>query len=59
MIGQLSQSGHTRNGITEYVLDTEADLKDLPIDLPIGSVAFIIETGTLYMFNSKREWIEV
>ena len=45
--------------IQEYVLDTEADLKDLPIDLPMGSVAFIIETGTLYMFNSKREWIEV
>ena len=45
MINLLSQSGHQGYGIKEYVLDTLADLDNLPITDKTGSTAFIISTS--------------
>ena len=45
MINLLSQSGHQGYGIKEYVLDTPADLDNLPITDKTGSTAFIISTS--------------
>ena len=45
MINLLSQSGHQGYGIKEYVLDTIADLDDLPVTDKMGSTAFIISTS--------------
>lgn len=59
MINLLSQSGHQGYGIKEYVLDTPADLDNLPITDKAGSTAFIISTSQVYMINSKGEWKEV
>ena len=59
MINLLSQSGHQGYGIKEYVLDTPADLDNLPIDAPMGSTAFCIETSSVYVLNGKGEWKEV
>lgn len=59
MISVMSNSGHTGYGIKEFVCDTLDDINDLPIDAKQGSVAFIISTGTVYMLNSKGEWVEV
>lgn len=59
MIKSLSTSGHTTYGIKEFVLDTIADLVDLPVDATMGSTAFIIATGAVYMLNSAGEWVEV
>lgn len=44
----------------EYIVDTEADIADLPVDdnAP-GSTAFVIETSAVYMFNTEGEWIEI
>ena len=47
-------------GIKEYVLDTRADIKNLPVKgATTGSRAFIIETSEYYMLNSKKEWVEI
>lgn len=59
MIDVLSNSGHVGYGIKEFVCDTPDDIQDLPIDAKVGSSAFIISTGTVYMLNSKGEWVEV
>lgn len=59
MINTTSNSGHTAYGLKEFILDTEADLDYLPIDVPMGSTAFIISTSQIYMINSKGEWKEV
>lgn len=39
--------------------DTEQDLGELDVKrIPPGSTVYIIENSTLYMLNSKKEWIE-
>ena len=48
MINTTSTSGHTAYG-----------LKDLPINVPMGSTAFCIEDGSVYMINSSGEWVEI
>lgn len=59
MVNVLSNSGHTAYGLREYVIDTVADLEDLPIEVPVGSTAFCIATSAVYMINSSREWVEI
>lgn len=57
--GILSQSGHTAYGIKEFVVDTTDDIEKLPIDVPMGSAALVIENGAVWMINSKHEWKEI
>ena len=52
----LSQSGHTAYGIKEFVVDEDKDIDTLPIDVPMGSAAVVIDTGNVYMMNSQDEW---
>ena len=52
----LSQSGHTGYGIKEFVVDTDEDIKKLPIDVPMGSAALVIDSGNVYMMDSQDEW---
>lgn len=55
----MEQSGHTTYGLKTYVLDTPEDMDNLPVDDPMGSAAFVISTGAVYMLNSNGEWKEV
>ena len=56
----IANIGHNSNiPVWDIRCDTEADRNELdPKRLPPGSTAYIIEDGTLYMLNSKKEWIE-
>lgn len=56
MISIISNSGHVAHGIKEFVLDTQDDLENLPVDIQAGSKAYIIETGISYILNSQGEW---
>lgn len=59
MVTLLEQSGKTTYGLRKYILDTEADVKDLPKeDVLIGSTATVIDSGKEYVFSSQRkEWL--
>ena len=60
MINLYSQNGEVEYRITEYTLDTAADLEKLPEfskTAAPGSSAFVIETSEVYMMNSNREWV--
>lgn len=52
----ISQNGKTTYGIQEFVIDTDADTQNLPIDIPMGSAALSIESGHVFILNSKDEW---
>lgn len=48
-----------------FVLDTEADVADLPTNVEMGSMAIICkssdETGigrVIYMLNSQKQWVK-
>ena len=55
----MSNSGHVGYGIKEFVCDYPEDIENLPVDVKPGSAAFVVSTGTVYMINSKGEWVEV
>lgn len=59
MFSIVSTGGHTAYNLQHFVVDTETDLADLPIDIHAGSTAFIIETSKYYMLNNKHEWVTV
>lgn len=58
MINFTSQSGCTVYGVNGYVIDTAAEISNLPTDCAAGSRAKVIETGDIYIFNSSKEWIK-
>ena len=59
MIIITSNSGHTAYGLKSYVIDKKVDLQNLPFNVPMGSTAFCIEDGSVYMINSSGEWVEI
>ncbi len=59
MIGIMKTSGHVTYGLKEYVVDSEADIEYLPLDGVMGSTAFVIETGDVYVLNGKKEWVKI
>ena len=59
MINTTSTSGHTAYGLKGFVMDKKSDLQNLPVNVPMGSTAFCIEDGSVYMINSSGEWVEI
>ena len=59
MFTVTSNGGHVAYGKKEYVCDTIDDIQDLPIDIPAGSTAFVIEGSKVFMLNNKKEWVEI
>lgn len=40
----------------DYILDTAADVKNLPACCP-GSSALVVATGEVYMVNASGKWV--
>lgn len=59
MIGIMKTNGHVTYNLKEFVVDAEADIKLLPLDCAMGSTAFVIDTGDVYMLNGKKEWVKI
>lgn len=56
MINIMSQSGKTTAYLKEFVIDTVADVINLPLDVPAGSSAFCIENGEVYILGGDDVW---
>jgi hypothetical protein len=50
-----SQSGQTTYQVTEYVVNTEADVASVPTDVASGSTILVIETGQVYMLSVMED----
>lgn len=61
MYGLTHESGRAVYGLKHFVLDTEAEVKNLPTDdmLIPGSTAFVISTSNSYMLNNQYSWVKV
>ena len=57
---QLIKEGTTANvPVQEWVVDTEADISNIPEDAPFGSTAFIIAGSKVKMKTSHGTWAEI
>lgn len=54
-----SNSGKVGYNLKEYLVDTTADMADLPYDLPLGTKAFNIAENQWYMYDSSHNWVEI
>ena len=62
MINVIKQNDNVSTYITEFVADTEDDIKDLPTDpseVYPGSTCIVVATASVYMLNNKKEWIKL
>lgn len=60
MIAIKSNGGKDNNSVKEYIVDTEAEIAELPTDkFYMGSTAIVIETSAVYMLNGSGEWKEL
>lgn len=59
MVGIMKTNGHVTYNLKEFVVDSETDIALLPLECAMGSTAFVIETGDVYMLNGKREWVKI
>lgn len=55
----ISQSGKTSYGIQQFIIDKDEDVKMLPIDIPMGSMALSIESGNVFVLNGTDDWVNV
>lgn len=55
----MSEEGKIKYKVYEFIIDTAADLADVPTDVGIGSKIYCIEDSTVYMLNNSREYVEV
>lgn len=56
MVKLIKQNGQTSYGITEYVVDTFAELNNL-FDGNMGDTAYVINEKQTYILNSEKQWI--
>lgn len=60
MISIGSNGQRIAYGIKHYNLDTEEDIKRLPVDQEkMGCTCFVISTSKYYMLNGQSKWIEI
>lgn len=55
----MSEEGRVKYKVYEFIIDTAADLADVPTDVGIGSKVYCIEDSTVYMLNNSRDYVEV
>ena len=58
-IKMISTNGQVQYGVSEFVIDSPEDLKNLPAKSDMGSAALCLSNGVLYMKNSSGEWKEI
>lgn len=57
MITLIKERDQKKYNIKEFILDDESEILDLPTDIGVGSLAYVIDSGNFYMINSKQEWV--
>lgn len=60
MYSVIKQNDNISAYVTEFIVDTEADIATLPTkDVFPGSTCIVAETSNVYILNSKKEWVKL
>lgn len=58
-IALTGNRNNTLYGVNSYVADDETDIKDLPVDVQPGSTCIVVNPTSVYMLNTKQEWVKL
>lgn len=59
MYSLYANSGEIVYGIKKYIVDTEAEVSSLPVEIKPGSSCKVLETSNIYVLNHNKEWVNV
>ena len=54
-----SNGSNIQSDVVEVVVDTAADIDDLPTTFGIGSDCIVLEDSSVYMLGNDRTWHEL
>ena len=55
-----SQGDRTNSYVVELIADDASDLETIPTGtLAPGSTCIVVGTSSVYMLNTKKEWVEL
>ncbi len=59
MINIREQGGRETTYLTEFIVDTEEEIEDLPVypNVAKGSLAIVIENKNVYVLNGQNQWV--
>jgi hypothetical protein len=55
----IKQNDNVAPYITEYIVDDEADVKELPTNVYPGSTCIVASSSNVYILNTKKEWVRL
>lgn len=55
----MKQNDNTSPYVTEFIVDTVADISSLPTSVAPGSVCLIANSSQVYVLNNTNEWVEL
>lgn len=58
-IALTSNRNNASYGVNSYVADDETDIKDLPVNIQPGSTCIVTNPTSVYMLNTKKEWVKL
>ena len=50
---------NTQSSVVEIVVDTLAELDDVPTDFGVGSDCIVLENSSVWMLGNDRKWHEL
>lgn len=56
----LAKQGTRSNvPVEEWIVDSRDDLDYMPLDVPFGSTAYVIDEGKIKILNGKGKWVDM
>lgn len=59
MYNYIAQGENISYNVVELAADFRNDVDTLPTNYAPGSTCLVIEDGSVWMLNSKKEWVEL
>jgi hypothetical protein len=57
MFSIIKQNGQESYGLTEFIIDFQSDVSDLPTDkIAAGSTAICVEDSSIYILDNYKKW---
>ncbi len=58
MITKIKENDNLTYGLSQFIIDNDDEVKDLPVDCAIHSIALSI-SGNYFILNGNREWVRL
>ena len=56
---QISPTNECRHKVHDYILDSDADVVDLPTSCAAGSTALSCATANVFIVNASGAWVKL